>query len=173
MVHLQASHPLEVNAQMFRGGTTHFLFLGIYRLSFFPRSLNTIDLSLMIVCVCMCGCYSETGGNTCRLFVSCLISATAKRRVHSVLSLTLMGHTRTLTHAHKRVGNSVNAHMITHAFSSRLHPAHKTFPCSRMLWLCFSSLLSCVCPASIVTVIRLVNDAVDDIESEGMREYLL
>lgn len=37
---------------------------------------------------------------------------------------------------------------------------------------CFSSLPGCRA-ASIVTVIRLVNDAVDDIESEGMKDFPL
>lgn len=45
-----------------------------------------------------------------------------------------------------------------------------------MRWHCFcssSSFLSVFFPASIVTVIRLVNDAVDNIESEGIKEYIL
>lgn len=51
-------------------------------------------------------------------------------------------------------------------------PAHDTFPihgCTNDV----SVFLSVFCLASIVTVIRLVNDAVDNIESEGMKEHVL
>lgn len=67
-------------------------------------------------------------------------------------------------------------HMLTHTFpiSFQSHPAHEISPLfitALTLLLFFSP--SVFCPASIVTVIRLVNDAVDNIESEGMKEYPL
>lgn len=64
-------------------------------------------------------------------------------------------------------------HVRTHTQS---HPAHEILPFQCIHWhfFCPSSHLSFFfCSASIVTVIRLVNDAVDNIESEGMKCYLL
>lgn len=56
--------------------------------------------------------------------------------------------------------------------TSESPPLYKTLPCSWMHWDYFHFFfsLSVFCLASIVTVIRLVNDTVDNIESEGMKE---
>lgn len=61
-------------------------------------------------------------------------------------------------------------------FSSRVHAcpsqSHERSTDSHLKRCCYSVLLLLLFPASIVTVIRLVNDAVDDIESEGRSAFL-